>query len=76
MFTTDELTMPNDLGGPGPSAHLLRSVAQDFQALSQMIARAVEAMNGENPEDMERLHRAKEAADKGAALAKKPAKFF
>ncbi len=76
VFTSDELHMPNDLGGPGPSAHLLRSVAEDFQALSQMIARTIEAMDGQGPEDVEGLHRAKEAADKGAALAKKPAKFF
>lgn len=68
--------MPNDIGGPGPSVHLLRSVARDFDALSEVIGRIIEAMDSESPEYMERLHRAKKAAEKGAALAKKPAKFF
>ena len=67
--------MPNDLGGPGPSLHLLRSVAEDFEALSQVIDRTIQAMDGANPEDMERLRRARQAAERGAALAKKPAKF-
>ncbi|MFL6851653.1 MAG: hypothetical protein ACJ8EH_12465 [Sphingomicrobium sp.] len=67
--------MPNDLGGPGPSVHLLRSKAQDFQALSEMIGRTIQVMDDESPEDVERLHRARQAADKGIALAKKAAKF-
>ena len=67
--------MPNDLGGPGPSVHLLRSVAQDFEALSQMIGRTIQVMEGESPQDVDRLHRARQAADKGIALAKKAAKF-
>jgi hypothetical protein len=67
--------MPDDLGGPGPSLHLFRSIAQDFEALSTMIGRTIEAFGGENREDMDRLHRAQQAADRGAALAKKPAKF-
>jgi len=68
--------MPNDIGGPGPSVHVLRSVAKDFDALSEVIGRTIEAMDGKNPEYMERLHRAKRAAAKAVALAQKPAKFF
>ena len=68
--------MPNDLGGPHPAEHLLRSVSRDFKALSQIIGRHIEAWPSIDCADLERLRRAKEAADKGAALAKKPAKFF
>jgi len=67
--------MPNDFGGPGPSVHLLRSVARDFEALSELIGQTLEVMDGESSETMASLHRARTAADKGAALAKRPANF-
>jgi len=51
-------------------------VSRDFEALSQIIGRHIEAWPSSDCADLERLRRAKEAADKGAALAKKPAKFF
>jgi hypothetical protein len=68
--------MANDLGGPSPAAHLLRSVAQDFEALSAVIERAIIAKDGALPQGVERLHRAKHAADKAAVLAKRPANFL
>jgi len=67
--------MPNDMGGPSPSVHLLRSVAQNFEALSEIIGRTIAAMDGETCDDIDRLHRAKRAADKGTALAKKLPNF-
>jgi hypothetical protein len=61
--------MPHDMGGPSPSILLVRSLANNFEALSNVIGRTIEALDGERPEDVERLHRAKQAADKGVALA-------
>jgi hypothetical protein len=40
-----------------------------------MIGRTIEVLDGEGPEVLNRLRRAREAADQGAALAKKRAKF-
>ena len=76
VFSSDGFRMPNDLGGPTASIHLFQSVARDFEALSAVIGRTIEAMNEAHPEDVQSLRRAKQAADNGASLAKKGANFL
>lgn len=61
--------MPNDLGGVGHSVHLLQSVASDFEALAALMDKTLVRMVGEDAEEMASLRRAREAAEKGAALA-------
>jgi hypothetical protein len=59
-----------------PSQHLFREIERDFEALVRLIERAIEYLvaNGTGNGAVERLTRAKEAADLGAALAKRGAR--
>lgn len=52
--------------------YLLRTILKDFEALARQIDSALESLTADDPEaaDIERLQRAKAAAQKGAALAR------
>lgn len=69
-----ETLMPT--GGPeDPWQHLFREVERDFEALVRLIERAIEhlVVNGTGNGSVLRLTRAKEAAELGAALARRGA---
>ena len=51
------------------SRHLFREIERDFEALAGLIERAIEHL-AEDTSAAERLHRAKEAAEQGALLAR------
>lgn len=66
------LGMPKD-GQQHGSHDLLRQIGADFEALTRLIEQAIEhlAVSGTGDAHIERLVRAKESAEQGAALAKK-----
>ena len=52
------------------SHRLLREIEKDFEALARLIERAIEHLADDDPSATERLRRAKEAAERGALLAR------
>lgn len=58
----------------GASDHLWREIQKDFEALVRLIDRAIDS-DFRNAENIERLERARSAAEKGAELARKSQKF-
>ena len=63
-------------GGPDDAwQHLFRDIERDFEALARLIERTIEhlVVDGSGNRSCERLTRAKEAAELGAALARRGA---
>ena len=56
--------------GKGASQHLWREIQKDFEALVGLIGRAIDS-GAVSADEIESLKRAKNAAEKGAELARK-----
>ena len=55
-----------------PASDLLRSIEEDFERIAQLMKQAIEG-NGDGAADhtISTLHRVKQAAEKGAAIARR-----
>jgi len=51
--------------------HLWSKIADDFDALAEQLERAIQSLADTSPSDVERLRRLRDAARRGAELARK-----
>jgi hypothetical protein len=54
----------------GDEHHLWSKIANDFDALAEQLERAIQSLADTSPSDVERLRRLRDAARRGAELAR------
>jgi hypothetical protein len=55
----------------GDEHHLWSKIANDFDALAEQLERAIQSLADTSPSDVERMRRLRDAARRGAELARK-----